>query len=653
MLRSLPVFTQDTQDRRQIVSRDENAPFPQLLISKVEFVRAAPKLGIALGRIGVIALMLFLTIVGCTSDAQYIRATNEAAAEPTAVNTPLSSEIGSPDTRATNEAAAEPTAVNTPLSSEIGSPDTRATNEAAAEPTAVNTPLSAEIAWTEIQDGDCIISKLRKGIDIESVVIVPCSADWQYRALSSVAVDDFDQYPGESLFRQRAYKECDRHYIHTLSPSADSWALGDRSVICIQESFGLSVTDPEKLDRLIIRSRLSVEDCLNEAPETEQLMVELVSCSGEWQYRALNSFTVDDFERFPGEDLFSQRTYKECDRQYTSAFFPTADSWALGDRSVICIQESFGLSVTDPEKLDRLITRIRLSVEDCLNEAPETEQLMVELVSCSGEWQYRALTSFTVDDVERYPGEASLTQRAYKECDRHHTRLSFPTSDSWALGDRTITCLQESFGLSGTDPAKLDRLVDHQRLNVGECFDEAPETEQLLVELVSCSGEWQYRALTSFTVDEVERYPGEDFFNQRAHNECDRHYTFLLFPLADTWALGDRRVNCIQESFGLSVTDPSKLDRLVALHSLNIEECFNEVPETDYALVERVSCSGEWEFQVVDRFLIPFDDAFPGDEYLEGIAGQECDDSFDFYFSPTAESWDLGDRAITCVKSSQ
>ena len=815
MFRSAAALTQDTQHGRQIVSQDTNKRFLQLFTSMVEYLRPAPKLGIAWSGIGFVTLMVFLMIVGCTSVAQNIRATNEAATTPQATSTPQ----------------------------------------------ATNTPLSAEIAWTEIQDGDCIISKLRKGIDIESVVIVPCSADWQYRALSSVAVDDFDQYPGESLFRQRAYKECDRHYIHTLSPSADSWALGDRSVICIQESFGLSVTDPEKLDRLIIRSRLSVEDCLNEAPETEQLMVELVSCSGDWQYRALNSFTVDDFERFPGEDLFSQRTYKECDRQYTSAFFPTADSWALGDRSVICIQEGFGLSVTDPEKLDRLITRIRLSVEDCLNEAPETEQLMVELVSCSGEWQYRAHTSFTVDEVERYPGEASLTQRAYKECDRHHTRLSFPTSDSWALGDRTITCLQESFGLSGTDPAKLDRLVDHQRLNVGECFDEAPETEHLLVELVSCSGEWQYRALSSFTVDDFDRYPGEDLFSQRAYKECDRHYTFILFPLADSWALGDRRVTCLQESFGLSGTDPEKLDRLVGsdrlraeecfdeapetghllvelvncssewqyrvlnalavedlyqypgeglfdqraykgcdrhysttllptpdswtlgdriviclqedfglsatdplkldrlvnisrlgdgecyneapeteyllvevvscsggwqyrtLNSytvddldrypgeglfsqraykecdrrytitlyptadswalgdrrvnclqegfglsgndpskldrlvdssrLNVEECFNEAPDTEYAMVELVDCSGEWEFQVVDRFLIPFDDAFPGDEYLEGIAGQECDASFDFYYSPTAETWGIGDRTITCVRSSQ
>ena len=161
------------------------------------------------------------------------------------------------------------------------------------------------------------------------------------------------------------------------------------------------------------------------------------------------------------------------------------------------------------------------------------------------------------------------------------------------------------------------------------------------------------RALNTFTVDDFDRYPGEALFGQRAYNECDRHFTSTSFPSADTWALGDRSVTCIQEDFGLSGIDQSKLDRLVDSSRLNVEECFNEAPETEYARVELVSCSNDGEFQIVDRFLIPLDDAFPGDEYLEAIAGEECDASFDYYYSPIAESWDLGDRTITCVKSSQ
>ena len=413
------------------MSQDTNKRFLQLFTSMVEYLRPAPKLGIAWSGIGFVTLMVFLTIIGCTSDAQNIRATNEAAATPPATSTPLSAEIG----------------------------------------------------WTEIRDGDCINSRIPEGIDIESVVIVPCSADWKYRALNSLTIEEFDHYPGESYFSRRAHDDCDRRYTFLLFPVSDSWALGHRTVTCLQESFGLSRTDPEKLDRLVGGDRLRAEECFNLAPESRHVSVELVDCTSEWQYRALNTFTVDDFDRYPGEALFGQRAYNECDRHFTSTSFPSADTWAAGARRVVCLQEGFGLSGTDPSKLDRLVNVSRLGDGECYNEAPETEYLLVEVVSCSGGWQYRTLNSYTVDDLDRYPGEGLFSQRAYKECDRRYTITLYPTADSWALGDRRVNCLQEGFGLSGNDPSKLGRLIGSSRLNVEECFNEAPETEYAMVEL--------------------------------------------------------------------------------------------------------------------------------------------------------------------------
>ena len=79
MFRSAAALTQDTQHGRQIVSQDTNKRFLQLFTSMVEYLRPAPKLGIAWSGIGFVTLMVFLMIVGCTSDAQNIRATNEAA----------------------------------------------------------------------------------------------------------------------------------------------------------------------------------------------------------------------------------------------------------------------------------------------------------------------------------------------------------------------------------------------------------------------------------------------------------------------------------------------------------------------------------------------------------------------------------------------
>ena len=356
-----------------------------------------PSLGFGWGGIAFVALTVFLTTAGCASDAENIRATNEAARTPPATSTPRRT----------------------------------------------STPLSAEIGSTEIQDGDCINSRIPEGIDIESVVIVPCNTSWQYRALSSFEVDDLVRYPGEASFTRRAYEECDRRFSYTLFPTEESWTLGDRSVTCLQESFGLSAADPAKLDRLVNNYRLNAGDCFNEAPETDEALVELVNCSSDWQFRALKIFVVDDTSRYPGEDTLSLRAQHECDRRSTNFRFPPADSWAAGGRTVTCLQESFGLSMTDPSKLDRLVSSGKLDIQECFNEAPETDYQMVEVVSCTGDRQYRTLNSFTVDDFDRYPGQGLFDRRAYDKCGRRYSSTLFPTTDTWAQGDRTVTCLQK------------------------------------------------------------------------------------------------------------------------------------------------------------------------------------------------------------------
>ena len=102
--------------------------------------------------------------------------------------------------------------------------------------------------------------------------------------------------------------------------------------------------------------------------------------------------------------------------------------------------------------------------------------------------------------------------------------------------------------MSVIDPGKLDRLVRASLLGSGECYNEAPEADDLSVELVDCSGEWEYRVLNSFDVADADRYPGEDFFEQRAYESCDQQYSYFLHPSAESWGLGDRTVNCLQEN---------------------------------------------------------------------------------------------------------
>ena len=246
----------------------------------------------------------------------------------------------------------DPTATPTPAHTPTPVPEPMATPTPVPEPSPTSTPtptptlLSARIDSVDIQDGDCIDSTIEEGVTIESVVIVPCSGSWQYRVLSSFVVADSPQYPGEDHFGLLASEQCDRRFTFFLYPASESWALRDRTISCLQESFGLSANDPAKLDRLVAESRLNVGECYNEAPETGGLLFEVVDCSGGWKYRVLNSFVVADSPIYPGEDHFSLLANERCDRRFTDFLHPTSESWALRDRTVSCLQASSGLSVT-------------------------------------------------------------------------------------------------------------------------------------------------------------------------------------------------------------------------------------------------------------------------------------------------------------------
>ena len=193
----------------------------------------------------------------------------------------------------------------------------REINEGLATPVAESTPLSAKISTTEVRDGDCINSTLAEAISVGTVVIVPCAGIWQYRVLNSFDVADADRYPGENFFRERAVESCDRRSSSVVFPDTEAWGFGDRTVNCLQKSFGLSVIDPGKLDRLVSATSLGSGECFNGAPETDDGLVELVECSGEWEFRVLNSFDVADADRYPGDNFFGERAAESCDRRFS------------------------------------------------------------------------------------------------------------------------------------------------------------------------------------------------------------------------------------------------------------------------------------------------------------------------------------------------
>ena len=62
-----------------------------------------------------------------------------------------------------------------------------------------------------------------------------------------------------------------------------------------------------------------------------------------------------------------------------------------------------------------------------------------------------------------------------------------------------------------------------------------------------------------------------------------------------------------------------------------------------------VSCSESWEFQVYRVFTVPWDGEYPGVDYFEIQAGQQCDE-VGLYFEPNAASWEWGDRQVVCAR---
>ncbi len=114
----------------------------------------------------------------------------------------------------------------------------------AVSTTTAETPIpSAEIHVTELKEGDCVNSTLPEGIIIDTVVIVPCSGDWQYRVLRSFQAADAKALPDERFFLSQVSENCDRETYSYLSPSAEGWEQGDRTITCLQLAPELVISD--------------------------------------------------------------------------------------------------------------------------------------------------------------------------------------------------------------------------------------------------------------------------------------------------------------------------------------------------------------------------------------------------------------------------
>ena len=283
-------------------------------------------------------------------------------------------------------------------------------------------------------------------------------------------------------------------------------------------------------------------------------------------------FEATDEGSYPGKDYFREQAHHNCGPNYTFSLQPLGEGWELGDRQVTCLQNSFGLSVTDPLKLDRLVNRSSVRKGSCINHAPETGGSQVELVDCSGTWEMRLLSRFVVSNNGEYPGENWFRRQAVDNCERRRTNWLYPLQDSWSAGDRTVECVQENLTGERGISSILDSLVDPFLLNPNECFNLYETPTMLSSELTPCAGEWQFQATQKGKITDGE-YPGEEYIAERIQELCGPESPNQFRPERITWELGYRNIICLEtkgsdtpQAFEENTQYEDAMDRGIALY---------------------------------------------------------------------------------------
>ena len=113
--------------------------------------------------------------------------------------------------------------------------------------TAGQVTAPASIDPFQVAVGDCT-GGIKEG-DISSLQVVPCDTAHHYEAYAQTELTG-KEYPGESEVKKKADKFCttaftgfvglsakdSRYDMFYLYPVADSWAIGDRQVLCLAGS---------------------------------------------------------------------------------------------------------------------------------------------------------------------------------------------------------------------------------------------------------------------------------------------------------------------------------------------------------------------------------------------------------------------------------
>lgn len=102
---------------------------------------------------------------------------------------------------------------------------------------------AADVFTVEV--GDCIGS-FEDGEQVSELPVVPCEDAHDQEVFAASTVPDADAYPGDDAVQTQAEADCSAEfetftgvayeeselYVNFLTPTEDSWAQGDREILC-------------------------------------------------------------------------------------------------------------------------------------------------------------------------------------------------------------------------------------------------------------------------------------------------------------------------------------------------------------------------------------------------------------------------------------
>src|SRR5206468_11228547 len=86
------------------------------------------------------------------------------------------------------------------------------------------------------------------------------------------------------------------------------------------------------------------------------------------------------------------------------------------------------------------------------------------------------------------------------------------------------------------------------------------------------------------------------------------------------------------------------------LTKLNAGDCIKDPGPGTVWNLEQTTCGGTGVLEVTGIVKVTGYIEFPGASALDELANSRCPYSSTIYYEPTPESWNMGDREITCVK---